>query len=223
MSATQESNAPSMSASERAAERKARGPVLRDKARKLAGTVAELVEDLAQDLRYVRDNLFTTGEVKAGKLDAYIATWTGLGSSTWKGYVRAADILAELSPGQRSKVSTWTLDSIKTLGPLDADERKAVLSQVGSNPSEATVKAVRQRVKPSGQRNVPDAAETTSKLAESIREQVAAVIGSDPTQYVAMIAGAQMAQEHRGQDVAAAILFLSLNPASQAQDEDQDS
>lgn len=201
---------PSMSAKERTAERTKRGPVLRQ----LAQAARESIAALGQALAEVRDDLFTVSEVKAGKLDAYVLNWTGLSASTWKGYVRAGEILSQLSESQRTAVASWPIDGIKDLGPLDEDQRAAVLKLVkGTHPDTKTIRVAREKVRPMSMRNVASGAEKTTKLAERISERVLSAIGDDPTRYVLLITGAQIAQDHKGEDVAAAMLFLSTQTA----------
>ena len=139
---------------------------------------------------------------------------TGWSVSNCRNVVNAAAVVETLTPKQREKIAGWQVAAIEPLHSVkDQKQRTAILAKVkATSPDPKRVREVRAEVtgRETSTRNRKTDADKTIALAAEIRPTVLKALKSKRTA-VALVAGANLAQDHRGKDIAAAILHLIQN------------
>lgn len=175
-----------------------------------------LTWEQAGDLVLLRGT-FAAGQDKAFRAAAATAARK---SESWvDNLVKAYEARESLTPAQRKLVADWTYDMVLSLRGKDMTtaKRTSLITKVNKEGTRSPVEVRKHKRSIVGttKRNRKGKAEQTTALAKSIGPAVAKLVKAKHS-YVSLIAGAQLAQDNPGKDIAAALLFLSTQASAAA-------
>jgi hypothetical protein len=150
---------------------------------------------------------FAAGQEKAALATA--ATAVQFSEGDVGNLIRAYEVKQDLTPAQAEKVSDWTTDAVLTLRGKDmtTGNRTKLISKAEAKNTRnvKTLREMKRGIVGSSPRNRANATDAKIALAKKLEKDFNRLLKShDP---VALAAGMQFAQDHSGQDVAAALLF----------------
>lgn len=156
---------------------------------------------------------YPAGAEGAKAFKATAATAAHRSESMIENLVRAVAVRESLTKAQREATEGWSYDAILTLSGKDVTSAKRT-SIIGKAEKRGTqnvkdLRTFKREVMGTTKRNRRNSADATKALAESIGERVAKLVKDGKHNYVSLIAGAQLAQDHEGKDVAAALTLIA--------------
>jgi hypothetical protein len=185
--------------------------------RTLGKKTVEITWLLAEDLVQLQGT-FPQGEEGKKAFKATAATASGKGESMIDNLVRAVAVRESLTDKQRERTAEWSYDSVLVMAGKDMTSgNRTKLIDRAEKANTRNVKDLRTfktAIVGKTSRNRQSQTDANVKLAKDLGDTFAKLAKSHDV--LALIAGAQLAQDHPGKDVAAALVFWNAQVTTAA-------